>query len=64
MGADPSLIGAATWLDTEATLAAGGVQLISMKDNLVDRVWTEEDGREPFVVQLLPHCITYIILLC
>ena len=31
-------------------LEEGGIQLVSLEDNLVDRIWTEEDGREPFTV--------------
>ncbi len=51
MGADPSLIGAKTWLDMEAELASEGLVLVSFADNLIDRVWTVEDGRDPFVVR-------------
>ncbi len=51
VGADPTLIGAKTWLEMEAELEEGGLVLVSFADNLVDRVWTEEDGREPSTVR-------------
>ncbi len=59
MGADPSLIGASTWLDMAGELEEGGLGMKSIADNLVDRIWTEEDGREPFTV-----IKTFTILYC
>ncbi len=31
-------------------LEEGGLGMKSIADNLVDRIWTEENGREPFTV--------------
>ena len=38
-GSDPSLTGASTWLTWKAELLKGQVELVSVLDNLVDRVW-------------------------
>merc|ERR1711892_467460 len=43
-GADPEIVGAGTWLDWEKALEEGGVELVTVK-NLIDNIWTEENGR-------------------
>ena len=43
VGSDPFLTGASTWLKWEAELEKGQVKLVSVLDNLVDRVW---EGKE------------------
>ena len=47
VGADPRLYGASAWIDLEEDLAGGGRGLIlrDMTENLIDLVWTEEEGR-------------------
>jgi len=43
-GADPEIVGAGTWLDWEKALEEGGVELVTV-ENLIDNIWTEENGR-------------------
>ena len=43
-GADPNIVGAGDWLDWEKVLEEGGVELVTL-DNLIDNVWTEDNGR-------------------
>jgi len=45
-GADPSLVGAEQWGEWEETMRKGGVSLTKV-ENLIDRVWTEGNGRPP-----------------
>ena len=46
VGADPRLYGASAWIDLEEDLAGGGgLVLRDLTENLVDLVWTEEEGR-------------------
>lgn len=51
VGADPNLIGAQTWMDLAAAVEEGGIHLVSVSENLIDFIWTEENGRPPFKVQ-------------
>jgi hypothetical protein len=54
VGADPTLIGAHIWIELAEELEDKGIILVdSLPHNLIDQVWTEGDGRPPFVV-----CIT------
>ena len=46
-GADPALVGAGTWLDWRQSLEEGGVELVETPENIIDIVWTEENGRPP-----------------
>ena len=50
VGADPSLIGAQRWLDWRKGLSKDGITLQSHHKNLIDDVWTSENGRKPFTV--------------
>ena len=46
VAADPRLYGASTWVKLEGDLAAkGSLVLRDLREDLVDLVWTEEDGR-------------------
>ena len=45
-GADPDLIGAGDWLAWAGVIEKGGVELIEI-ENIIDNVWTEENGRPP-----------------
>ena len=46
VAADPKLYGASAWIKLEDDLAAGGsLVLTDLRENIVDLVWTEEDGR-------------------
>ena len=46
-GADPSLVGAGDWLDWEEELEEGGVELRPTGGNIIDLVWTADNGRPP-----------------
>ena len=50
VGADPTLIGAQTWLELKEELEEAGLTLVSLSVNLIDIIWTEENGRPPFSV--------------
>ena len=53
VAADPTLLGAKTWLDLAKDLDEAGIELVSMADNLIDRVWTTEgDGRPEILVSI------------
>ena len=43
-GADPALIGAQDWLDWDKAFEEGGVEFLPI-ENLIDKVWTEDNGR-------------------
>ena len=49
IAADPSLVGAKTWIDMKKDLDT--VELMSLARNLIDQVWTEENGRPPTLVR-------------
>ena len=51
VGSDPSLTGASTWLEWETELGKGEVELVSVLDNLVDRVWEGKNGDQQQGVQ-------------
>ena len=44
---DPKLMGAQTWLKLKEDLSEHGVVLRSLSRNLIDEIWTEENGRPP-----------------
>ncbi|XP_046863736.1 xaa-Pro aminopeptidase 1-like isoform X2 [Xenia sp. Carnegie-2017] len=46
VGIDPYLISINGWNDMEAALKKKGIVLVGIKENLVDRVWTERPGEE------------------
>ena len=46
-GVDPSLVGAGDWLEWEEELQEGGVELRPTLENLIDVVWTADNGRPP-----------------
>ena len=52
VGADPSLIGAQRWLDWEKGLSNNGITLKKQEKNLIDDVWTDENGRPKFRVSM------------
>jgi len=45
-GADPNIVGAGDWLDWDKAFEEGGVDLVTV-ENLIDNVWTEDEGRPP-----------------
>ena len=45
-GADPELVGAGDWLDWANVMEKGGVELVEI-ENIIDNLWTEENGRPP-----------------
>ena len=51
MGADPELTNAEAWLDLNKILEKIDSKLFSVKNNLIDLLWTEDTGRPPFVVR-------------
>ena len=57
-GADPEIVGAGTWLDWEKALEEGGVELVTV-ENLIDNIWTEENGRptQVYKVNTTSYCI-------
>lgn len=60
VGADPKLMGAKTWLDMRETLDQANVTIVSIVENLIDEIWTEENGRPPFIAKtIVPHSIEY-----
>ena len=50
---DPKLMGAKTWINMEEKLSQVGVNLTSFSQNMIDDVWTEDNGRPPANVT---HC--------
>ena len=44
---DPKLMGAKTWITLKEKLSEVGVNLTSLSQNLIDEVWTEDNGRPP-----------------
>jgi hypothetical protein len=54
IGCDPTLMGAQTWLDMRQDLLQADLHLVSVDANLIDLVWTQEDGRPPFQVLIYP----------
>ena len=44
---DPKLMGAKTWITLKETLSKEGVELRSLSENIIDVVWTEDNGRPP-----------------
>ena len=46
-GADPGLLGARDWISWAKQMAGAGVQLTETQENIIDRVWTAENGRPP-----------------
>ena len=48
---DPKLMGAKTWITLEEKLFEVGVNLTSLSQNLIDEVWTEDNGRPPVNVR-------------
>ena len=50
VGADPNLFGAQRWIDLEGKLDKEKIQFKSETTNLIDQVWTEENGRPSFEV--------------
>ncbi len=41
---------AESWLSMQKTLNSSGLELLALKTNPIDLVWTEEDGRPPYKV--------------
>ena len=50
VAADPKLISAQTWIDLKTQLEGSQMILLSLSTNLIDEIWTEEDGRPEFKV--------------
>ena len=50
VGADPSLIGAKRWIAWQEVLKSHGIILKDEESNLIDQIWTEENGRPKFEV--------------
>ena len=48
---DPKLMGAKTWITLKEKLSEVGVNLTSLSQNLIDEVWTEDNGRPPVNVR-------------
>lgn len=48
---DPTLFGAKTWIDMRQTLEKSGILFQSFKENLIDMLWTNENGRPPMKVR-------------
>ena len=44
---DPKLMGARTWITLNDALSKKGVELKSLSQNIIDVVWTEDNGRPP-----------------
>ena len=53
VGADPDLLGTTTWIEMNKTLSESGIALKSLRPNLIDVVWTEDDGRPAY--QVMPY---------
>ena len=49
---DPTLFGAKTWIDMREKLEKSNITFKSLTENLIDQVWTEENGRPPMEVQI------------
>ena len=52
---DPKLMGAKTWITLEEKLSEVGVNLTSVSQNLIDEVWTEDNGRPPVNVRFAKY---------
>jgi len=48
VGADPKLVGTGDWLDWQESLEKNGIDMLK-SINLIDLIWTEEQGRPPKV---------------
>ncbi|TRY63290.1 hypothetical protein TCAL_06265 [Tigriopus californicus] len=48
VGANPELLGAKTWLELSASLSSRSIELVSVPQDLIDQIWTPENGRPPF----------------
>jgi len=48
VGADPKLVGTGDWLDWQESLEKSGIDMLK-SINLIDLIWTEEQGRPPKV---------------
>ena len=46
-GADPNLLGAGDWLDWREQMEKGEVELRATTENVIDNIWTSENGRPP-----------------
>ena len=44
---DPKLMGAKTWITLKEALSKKSVELKSLSQNIIDVVWTEDNGRPP-----------------
>ena len=53
VGADPTLMSASRWLQMKDELKDGGLELVSIADNLVDNIWSDKPGLTPRT--LFPH---------
>ena len=42
IGADPMLMSAEDWFLFESELSAGGIQLVSISNNLIDEIWSDK----------------------
>ena len=42
---DPMLMGAKTWINMREELNKSGIELKSIRQNLIDEIWTEDNGR-------------------
>lgn len=51
IGANPELLGAKTWLALSNSLSTRDIDLVSVPGDLIDQIWTVENGRPPFKVQ-------------
>ena len=58
-GADPRLVGAGDWLYWQDVMAEGNVELLTT-ENLIDTVWTEDNGRpKPEYKDIVVHDLEY-----
>ena len=65
---DPTLFGAKTWIDMRQTLEKSGILFQSFKENLIDMLWTNENGRPPMKVRcklnIFKRKLLFLHILC
>ena len=48
---DPTLFGANSWINLRDSLKKSNIELKSIRQNLIDLIWTPENGRPPLEVK-------------
>ncbi|XP_067006928.2 xaa-Pro aminopeptidase 1 [Anabrus simplex] len=60
VSADPKIISYTDWISWNSSFASSGITLKLITDNLVDKIWGENQGREPYSdAEIIVHDMAY-----